>query len=323
MKIFFKKIIYFIICFLALFIFINICIENVIKSRIDFTKFKFKQNPKYIVAGNSRPSNAFNDFIIDDVVNIANLGEPYYFTFIKLRNIIKVNKKLSVIFLEFDNSQIREQMDQNMYSSSYLSKVLPLYLPFLTLEEKWQIFNWNKDGFEQAFLVSYRENFLKAILNKSDLINEYGGHLPTTNRRLDTLISHVPIKLQFEDYKRDQNKTSSLNLYYLKKCIDECRNNNVRVILMRTPLHAKAPLLGNDSTYVKLLHSNFNNIEFVDFKNFKVPDSCFADFIHFNYKGGIIFSKWFNIQLKSGLLHKKNMQLSIDSEIVINNNLYK
>ena len=47
---------------------------------------------------------------------------------------------------------------------------------------------------------------------------------------------------------------------------------------------------------------NYSNIKFYDFKDMELPDSCFGDLDHLNYKGAKVFSEY----LEKEILHKNN-----------------
>jgi hypothetical protein len=319
----FKKIIAFSCLSISLFVLIHLCVERIIINNTTYNTFKYTQNPTYFVAGNSRPHNAFNDSLITGLVNLAEIAESYFFIFLKLKTLIKHNKKLKIVFLEFDNNQITEKMNTFIYGDTYLSSKVPIFSPFMTFDEKWQLFNWNNHGFSNAYLLANRLNLIKVLSNKGNVINDFGWYFPNPYKRLDSLIRYAPLVNERNTFKKNENRISTLNLFYLRKCIEICRNNSVRIVLIRSPLHAKSPMLGNDSSYNNILHTSFKDVEYIDFKNFIVPDSCYADFTHFNFYAADIFSKWFDHQLKSGLMSSNNMQQFVDSGMINNNIQYK
>ena len=53
--------------------------------------------------------------------------------------------------------------------------------------------------------------------------------------------------------------------------------------------------------------------EFLDFKEYPLTNSEFADLVHLNYNGAKIFSIWFNELLEKGILTKENKQQIIDT----------
>jgi hypothetical protein len=319
----FKNAIAFICLFCTLFVLTNLCIENNILNNSKFTSFKYKQNPTYLVLGNSRPHNALNDSIITGLVNISEVAESYYYSFLKLKTLIEHNKKLKIVFLEYDNNQILASSDDHIYGKKYLFQNLPIFSPFMTFGDKFQLFNLNSNDYIHAYSLAFRLNIINVVFNKTNLIDQFGGFFPNSGKRLDSLIKYAPFVNERKDYKKNEFNVASLNLIYLRKCIEICRNNNVRIVLIRSPIHVNAPMLGNDSSYNNILHTSFKDVDYIDFKNFIVPDSCYADFTHFNYYGADIFSKWFDQQLKSGLMSNKNLQQFVDSGINNNNNKFQ
>ena len=118
----------------------------------------------------------------------------------------------------------------------------------------------------------------------------------------------------------EYKKTSVYSLYYLEKIIKLCKDNNINVFLIRSPYHHKSPIIQNEYNLQMLKNLKFIDIEFLDFKDFPLKNSEFGDLNHLNYKGAIIFSKWFNAILKNGLLERVNKKQMIEMEI---NNLLK
>lgn len=61
-------------------------------------------------------------------------------------------------------------------------------------------------------------------------------------------------------------------------------------------------LIQNEVLYQKFYQENYSHIKFYDFRTLNLPDSCFRDLDHLNYKGAKIFSDF----LEKEVLHKQN-----------------
>ena len=97
MKSFIYKTILFIsisILFISLFFF---AIHKVIKKKSNFT---LKVPVKNVVFGHSHPSYAFNDSLISDFKNLADSRQSYFYSYLKIRNVLPQNNSIKTVFIE-------------------------------------------------------------------------------------------------------------------------------------------------------------------------------------------------------------------------------
>ena len=57
-----------------------------------------------------------------------------------------------------------------------------------------------------------------------------------------------------------------------------------------------------DLLYERYYKQKYSHIKFYDFREMYLPDSCFGDLDHLNYKGAKVFSEF----LEKEVLHKQN-----------------
>ena len=48
-----------------------------------YSNFELNEKPKYLMLGHSHSACAYNDTIISDFINLSDLGESYFYTFVK------------------------------------------------------------------------------------------------------------------------------------------------------------------------------------------------------------------------------------------------
>ena len=94
------------------------------------------------------------------------------------------------------------------------------------------------------------------------------------------------------------------------------------VYLVRSPLHPKYEGLGNETLFRRLLNTEFRNAEFLDLKDYPLPDSDYGDLEHVNYRGAKKYSLFFNKLIKQGLLEKTDKQKFINEQMVLEKNYY-
>ena len=122
---------------------------------------------------------------------------------------------------------------------------------------------------------------------------------------------------QNKEFVKDSTELAITNIEYLSKLINLCRQYNVKVFLIRSPLHEKSASFQNEQIFKEKLSDDFSNFEFLDFSKFPLSNSEFGDLEHLNYRGANIFSRWFDNLLKKGILNKTYKQLIIDEEIKV------
>jgi len=116
------------------------------------------------------------------------------------------------------------------------------------------------------------------------------------------------------DYSKNMTMSKE-GLAYLDKTLALCEENDVKVYLIRSPLHSKYPGFKNEEFYQQVLKSRYADLELLDFKDFPLEDLEYADLQHLNYRGAKKFSLFFDDILKKGLLESGNKQDFINKEM--------
>lgn len=308
-----KKFIYNTLKFISFFLFF-VFFLSIINKKLAYREkyFNLEEDTKYVVFGDSHIQYTFNDSI-KGLVNLGQSAEMYLYTYYKVENILINNKQLEAIFIDFCNFQIEDSQDSFFWDSdSYLSTRYPVYSPFFKGNEYSLLWNNNPKGFVDAHFKSLFKGF-RNFLTEEDVVtdNLMGGY-----RSLDkTLTDTTRVQNKFNINGRDEIKLSSFNIGKLKDILYICRKNNVKVFLVRSPLHRKWTFLRNENSFKKVLSSEFSKFEFLDFKNFPILDTEFADFEHLNETGASKFSLFFNELLTDGLLTNESKQKFIDLRI--------
>ncbi len=133
--------------------------------------------------------------------------------------------------------------------------------------------------------------FLSGVKN---LIKKKSSHFGNyDNKFFDVLAikKSMDKRLSFQFYKNDKiNEFSELNILYLNKIAALCKEKNINIVLLKTPLHPyykkKIPIEYLEK-YDKIIVNN--HFEVVDFKDIILNDSCFIpDGDHVSVKGAKI-----------------------------------
>lgn len=310
MRLFIKHSVFFIFSLILFIISLSWILEYIISKKAEF---KLLKEPKYLVVGHSHPECAFNDSLIDNLVNLSGVGESYLYTYLKTKNILEQNRSIETIFLEFTNNQIDEIMNEWIWDENYMNYLYPTYSPFFELSDKKLLIENNLKGYLNTLPLAFRSNasrFLKGNYNYSKNI---GGYKYVPSSKNDSLFQKANTNI----IQKKEISISKSNIYYLSKLINLCEKRNLNIYLIRSPLHKMYKGYSNENIFLSIKETYFSQVEYLDFSKFPLKNSGFDDYQHLNHEGAEVFSKWFNNLIKNNLLQKEKKQDIIDNEIKV------
>lgn len=281
--------------------------ESYISAKSDF---KIPDGTDKIIIGHSHPECAFNDSLIANTINMAQSGESYFYSYYKINQLLRQNKNIKCIFLEFSNNQLEKKMEDWIWSSLFLSYKYHTYAPFIDYQGNSLLMKKNPQSLLKFQIKTLLNNFKVIALKDYNYTRKTGGYLYLEKSKIDSLL-----KLRDTTGNNMQELVPTENLAYLDKIIRLCRTRNVELVLVRSPLHPKYPGTKNEPEFKKLLAVKYQHVHFLDFKNFPLRDGEFADLEHLNFKGAKRFSAFFNELLVHGLLEARNQQKIIDDQV--------
>lgn len=266
--------------------------------------FRLEPNIKSVVIGDSHPECALNDYLISDFKNLGQYGESYFYTFIKTKQILRDNPLIETIFIEYSNNSIASSIDQQIWSNKYINFRYPNYSAHMDIEERMLLIKRNLKAVIIATPITLKKQILRMINNNYNYVETTGGYSYETKNNIEFKLIKPLI---FDKAKMVEINTVAIyNLYYLDKIIALCKERNVEIYLMRSPLHRNSLYLTNENLFQSIKKKKFPDIEFLDFKDFPLTDDDFRDFDHLNYRGAKKFSLWFNRLLKNKVLKKQD-----------------
>lgn len=270
---------------------------------------------KYFVVGHSHSEFAYNDTIIQGLKNISYAGETHFSTYYKAKLLLEKNPQIDTIFVELTNNHIEEYMDEWTWGSEFL---LMGYLDLsstVSAEDKWWLFKKNPSGFFAASSLAGKVRLKRMGYSYHDFINT-GGYRHIEWDRTDSLLEAIPRNAPDTIFAGTPKKFSSQNLRFLKKLVQFCEINGIKIYLIRSPLHDFYRNHIIEKPFYEVLEADLKDVEFLDFSHFPLTNSEFGDLTHINYKGARKFSAWFDSLIKSGFLNKQNKQEIIDQEFI-------
>ncbi|MCX6210664.1 MAG: hypothetical protein NTZ59_14470 [Bacteroidetes bacterium] len=276
------------------------------------TNYKISNSIEKIIIGHSHPECAFNDSLINNFKNISSSGTNYFYNYYTLIPLLNNNKNIKTVFIEFTNNLKDSGMSEKIWGDNYLPFKYKLFGSYIDSEGFSMLFNKNPGGLINGQLMMLSRHLKIIATSKYNFLEGRGGFKRLFRNKLKD-----SIKLNEENsYKKDTIiNISEINLSYLEKMIRFCKSKNVNFFLVRSPLHSVNNGMSDEILFQKILHTRFNNVEFLDFKNYPLTDAEFADLDHLNYYGAGKFSKWFNNLLEKGLLSNNNKQKFINDNM--------
>lgn len=283
---FIKNTIYFILFIIALSYPLSIFITSNFNS---YSKqnwvLKIKNyNLDYAVLGSSRVYNMIDINSLDSTfkkkgINLGTSGSAYAENYIILSEFISKNK-ISTLILNTDEYCFNSK---NSYGSDPLHKYefLPLFNKyndvFYDYIPKWKFYLWKIIPVTKY--IEYNKQF---NLDSRPLFDKnMGSNLMAVNTKNKKLI-----------FKRHQTIISDLDKKYFLKIIDLCEVNNIKLILITTPIYNKNNKNDNSISkqYIKSISGklNLNYYEFYDL--IKNNPDYFNDNTHTNKFGTIEYS---------------------------------
>lgn len=314
MKIFLKNT----VLFIALAIGLTIALDRSLSWMIDkHATFELQSKPRHIVIGHSHPECAFNDSLIHGMKNLAESGESYYYSYHKLKKVLDQNPDIEAILIEFSNNHISRKMNDWIWDDKHLSNKFTRYSAFIPLNEQLILFGNNPKGFLNAFSYAIKSKMSTLATRNFDFSNRLGGFRHLVHSKADSILRHSDKKTSNQGtdvYTVDSVSTASL--HYLEKILELVANKHKKkVFLVRSPIHPRYEEYANEPLYSSILREHFQNVEYLDFSNFPIANSEFADLGHLNYKGARIFSEWFDTLIRDGLLTREKKQEYIRERI--------
>ncbi|SEP39733.1 hypothetical protein [Mucilaginibacter sp. OK283] len=297
MKLFLKNTLLFIFTSLTLLcgiVAIPACLVN------RFSDFKINKKNKIVLFGHSHPECAFNDSLITGLKNLSHSAEPYFYTYQKVKKVITQNPQIETVLIEFSNNQIDEKMNGWTWDYKYMSNMFPLYSSFMDASDIKVLFKHDRGVFFNCISISARQNLFKAITFNYNFADRMGGYLKLD--RSQTLSKGDSLTHELDKARFLKSRLSYINLIYLRKIIDYCKQRKKKLFLVRSPQYKYYEYRHNEKIYLDIKNRYFSDVKLIDFNNFPLRDDEFADPGHLNLKGAFRFSNYVNKQIEAGIL---------------------
>ncbi|NRF41252.1 hypothetical protein [Pedobacter foliorum] len=266
----------------------------------------------YIIIGNSRPALAFNDSLISNVYNFSSVGESYFYTYLKAEQLIKANKHIDGVFLEYNMEDIGHKRDAWTWGKGSMQNNHIKY-SYAMHPYNYKVLLEKNPGdllavyFGQIFFRQLRN---VALLDSAALRSFYGGYFFDGSSVMDSTMNKISVNQKYH-----LKNVSSFHKGQLLRLLDLFRDNNIKVYLIRSPLHFTNGKQFSPETLIGYLGEENKDLEYLDFNDYPAKMDEFRDPSHLNNKGSRKFSIFFNQLLNDGLLLKQNKAQVVRNEL--------
>lgn len=291
MKKFLSKLLLFLLPVAVVFVVAFFLTRQLLNSQSDYS---LPQHIQAVFVGHSQPEAAFNDSLIPGTRNLCNGGEAYLYTAKKLELVLNHNPQLKTVFISFSNNQIDRRMNDWTYGDKYLDNYFLKYNFRMSSLDYQEAFAANAMGTLRTAFKSVVHNAKTIVKSKNPYAdNNMGGYLYLKRFKTDSLLKHHYI----DQLKKEMNDSiSEINLRNLDNIVRLCKEKNVKLYFVRTPIHPILFAAYDEKRFQHIRTSRYPTIPFLDFHDFKVSNGDFGDFEHLNFRGAKLFSDYFQKQ---------------------------
>ncbi len=283
-----------------LFIIATIVVVDVfLQKTLLFKDNNVKLPKKYtvLILGHSHPAQAYDTNYIKNTINMATAGEAYLYTYFKAKKVIDNNPQIKKVFVEFTNNQIEKGMDNWIWDDIHLQYRIKECWVLLDKEAIKLLYKKNPTGLINAFSKSLFDNLRFLFVSKKIIIERRGIRKPESNNE----VSINSKQLSKSGSRKNINhnlEISEYNILYLQKIVKYCKGKKIEVCLVRSPMHKSYDVSYTEYKFREILRTKFRKVEWLDNKDFPIPDKGFQDTEHLNSYGARIYSNYFNNQIK-------------------------
>lgn len=252
-------------------------------------KFLVPKEKNIVAVGNSLIECSIDDNIATHYVNLGKSATHNMFAYIKIKKILADNDHIDTIVMALSPAQINKEIDNRWLLDTYISPQLNYMVYFSSF-------------YDYDFSVMSKSSFLISTLRSTPITIVYYASDQLFGRSIDIKDRGIGRYLRQTHTMTPQSKvensdistvdTNSVQYRYLLKIMQLCKEKSVNLQFINTPM--RGALLYDKQEFMSLCRERLPNINYTDFADFPLADSCFADNVHLNYRGAEVFSNYIN-----------------------------
>lgn len=281
MKIFLKKILLIITLLTAPIVLIVAYLTYKVEYDINID-----QKTSNLFIGDSHIKFAICDSIIPNSKNMGRLSESLHYNYFKINAILKDNPGIKHIYLGVGYHSISSYIDDFIQRKE--SAVLASdYYYLVPTKEKISSFYWYKNN-STVFLKRIITNGLQQLLtsNPPNLIGNFSNPYKESSSNQKSMDKRFQTQFVKNNSLRSFSKK---NIHYFKKIVNLCKEKEVNLTIVNTPVHHYL-LQKTPQEYKKKLNDliKTNKLDYIDLSDLELTDECFIpDGDHVSWQGAI------------------------------------
>ena len=186
-----------------------------------------------IFMGDSHIEQAIDDTLLENSVNLAQNSESLYFSYYKLNILLEHNPSIKEVYLGFSYHSVSSYYDKFIFGE-FSNAISSRYFSLLPFKEKLKILIANRNDFFSYLKVVTKNDILNIWREKKTFQGGFANSFSNTKASEESIEKRV----LFQYYNKGSlNEYSLKNIEYLNKIKDLCKNSNVNLILVNTPVH--------------------------------------------------------------------------------------
>ena len=254
----------------------------------------FPASKTILILGDSHTETSINDSLLGNCVNLSASADSYYYSYLKLVKLKKINPQIKTLILSYSFKNIISGIeDKWLFNNKQINSRFFRFCHFMSLDD-FRILAGKKplQVMQNVFKIP-RFSFIFFVSDYKSL--GIGGFKRIERHDFENAIRNL------QSEKPDSTfEYSIIEMTYLKKIFSFCKAREIELVLISTPLHpillkARKKRMLFSQNY---LQKHFSQVKYMDFSSMRVPDSCFADLNHMNSKGASLFSNHLREYLK-------------------------
>ena len=248
--------------------------------------YKIKEKKNILIVGNSHTECSVNDSIISNSVNLSQSASSYFYSYMKIREFTKYNPQIDTVIISFSDNDLFSQKEKWFSSSEKISNKMTRHIVLFNKDDYLELFKSNplEVSFQTFILYS---DFYNLHSQKRDFIGSYN--------KIKVNKIHEDI-IEFNLSPPIIDSTISITeLKYLLKIYDFTQENEIKLILLNTPIH---PILEKHFSVISqrncasIARDQMPNATYFDHTSFVLKNSMYADLSHLNSKGSNKYSEF-------------------------------
>ena len=275
MKRFLRYILYFCLLFCSVY---GVIIGRYIFKMRSYS-FALPQNKTILVIGDSQTQAAIDDSLVVNMANVSQAHDNYFTMLLRMKLYLEANQHIDTVVLGVTPHTTAYFKDDFFTNYGYIDYVTKYYIPFMSFQDWYVVLRSDmSDVFSSLFTpIRFYLNVDKSYVNDM-------GHFEVADySHLQEDLAEGATRLTGGDINAKVELHNQLTLHYLHAIVDYCKENNIKLIGLNTPVYNSRQYMRVDDFY-RLMLSEFTDMELGDYMDAEIPDDYRRDVNHLNRK---------------------------------------